>query len=350
LLTSQPTELINFRNGLLEWKTEILRSHSPETLSTIQLPVDWNSSATCPRIQSFLKQVLPPDCLDFIHEVVGYLMVCIATLRVAFLFIGGGANGKSTLIALIRALLGILNISSVTLQDLSENRFRSAELFGKLANLCGDLDPRAIKKSDIFKTVVGGSDIITVERKYNHPFSFVPFIRLLFSCNEAPPSADQTEAYFNRWVVIPFPNVFKDEKDDKMLLQQLTTKEELSGLAVLAVRDLKKLMDRGYFELPASVEEAREKYREKLDSVKVFLSEQCEIDPLFTVGKTVLYQKYQEWCKSNGRIPVGGQRFGEKLTNEIGPDRVKEVRPGGGNRVWQGVGLVNNTPDGPAPF
>ena len=67
-----PAGLLNLRNGLLNLRTLSLQPHSPDVLSTIQLPVIWDPDATCPMIDRFLSEVVPPDAVDLIYEVIGY--------------------------------------------------------------------------------------------------------------------------------------------------------------------------------------------------------------------------------------------------------------------------------------
>jgi putative DNA primase/helicase len=69
----------------------------------------------------------------------------------AVLLFGHGRNGKGTFLRLIEKLIGPRFVSAVTLQSLGEGRFASADLFGKIANISGDLDARYIKRADVFK-------------------------------------------------------------------------------------------------------------------------------------------------------------------------------------------------------
>jgi putative DNA primase/helicase len=85
------------------------------------------------------------------------------------MLLGPGSNGKSVLLKLIVSLLGRDNVSSVTLQALSDDRFAKAQLFGKLANVAGDLDSKPVEKSGAFKMLTG-EDVITAEAKYRQPF------------------------------------------------------------------------------------------------------------------------------------------------------------------------------------
>jgi phage/plasmid-associated DNA primase len=112
----------------------------------VQLPVDWNPKATCPRIDRFLWEVIPPDALDLVLEVIGYATYPANPYRVAVLLLGPGRNGKSILLRVLAALLGPENVSAMPLQVLAENRFASAELLGKLANIGGDLDAREVRR------------------------------------------------------------------------------------------------------------------------------------------------------------------------------------------------------------
>jgi P4 family phage/plasmid primase-like protien len=333
-------DLLNVANGMLAWRSADLLPHSPDALSIAQIPVAWNPDAACPAVDTFLEEVLPADAQSFAKEVVGYTLIPDGSLRKAFMLLGSGSNGKSTFLSVLRRLLGRRNVSSVPLQAFGESRFAAAEVYGRLANVCGDLDSRALRRSDLFKTLTGGTDAVMAERKYEHPFSFVPYATLLFSANEAPASSDQTDAYFDRWVVLPFDTRFEGAEVDVHLLTKLTTREELEGLLVQAVSGLMDLMERGRFDLPASVEAANAEYRSKIDTVATFLDEACELGLEFSETRSALYEGYREWCGRNGRMPIGQQSFGPRvrqlLRREIALGTVVEGATLG-VRNWKGV-------------
>jgi hypothetical protein len=163
-------DLLNARNGMLDWRTGDLHAHSPEHLSITQIPVAWDPDATCPTVDEFLAQVLPDDAQRLAREIFGYALWPSGRMRRSVMLLGSGSNGKSTWLALARALLGPRNVSSVPLQAFGESRFATADVYGKLANLCGDLDARALRRSDTFKTLTGGSDAVRDERKYETAF------------------------------------------------------------------------------------------------------------------------------------------------------------------------------------
>jgi putative DNA primase/helicase len=107
-----PEGLINVRNGLLAWRTGELTDHSPGFPSAIQIPIAWRPGASCPRIRGFLEEVLPDDAtVALVLEIIGYALLASLELHIAVLLLGPGRNGKSVLLAILRALLGFANVA-----------------------------------------------------------------------------------------------------------------------------------------------------------------------------------------------------------------------------------------------
>ncbi|MGI8643202.1 MAG: DNA primase family protein, partial [Thermomicrobiales bacterium] len=285
---------LNLANGLLNWQTAELFEHTPAIPSTIQLAVAWRPEARCLRIQRFLQEVLPPDSVDFVLEIIGYALYAGNPLHKAVLLYGAGRNGKGTLLRVITALCGAANVSNVSLHQLQENRFAVAELLGKLVNSSGDLDSRAVRGSDVFKQLTGG-DALYAERKHAQPFSFTPIALPIFSANQHPPSVDLSEGWFARWLVVPMERSFAGVEDPG-LTAKLTSPDELSGLLNLAVVGLQRLMARGRFEPPPSSLAATKAYRGEIDTVSGFIMEQCLLDQQAQIKRSTLFEAYDRWC------------------------------------------------------
>jgi putative DNA primase/helicase len=236
-------------------------------------------------------------------------------MRKAVMLMGSGCNGKSVLLNLIQALAGRKNVSHVPLQMFAEHRFSPVQLFGKIANICGDLDARAVQRSDFFKMITGG-DEIQGEWKFKNPFQFKPFALLLFSANEHPHTSDQTPAWFNRWLIIPMETQIK--QIDPHLTAKLTTAAELKGLLVKAVRGLQRLMARNRFEIPESAKRAGESYKDRVDTVRAFLKEYCEEDLSWRINRALLYDIYAAWVKQGHRHPRARDNFLESVRRHYG--------------------------------
>ena len=336
-LSDVSTTHINVKNGMLDWAEQRLESHSDSFRSFAQLPVAWSPAATCPRILAFLHQVLPdPETVKFMLEIIGYTLLAANPLHRAVLLVGPGRNGKSVLLAIIRSLLGRENIASIPLQEFSERRFASANLFGKLANICGDIDARAVRRTDKFKMMTGG-DPLHAERKYGQPFEFISYATPIFSANEAPRSDDQSDAWFDRWAVVPMPKRIPQEEQDPSLVQKLTEKCELEGLLVESVSSLGRLMARGRFDTPSSVAEANREYRESVDSVASFFDEVCEFGVSHRVERRVFLAAYSQHCKDFGFQQVQPRALYKRLRNEH--PAITELKLNNGHRFFGGVSI-----------
>ena len=337
-----PEHLFNVTNGLLDWRTGVLIEHTPDVLHTIRVPHAWKPGAQCPTIERYLTDVFTVDrdaadveqldveaMVAFAYELLGYVLLPVNPYRKAVLLLGPGGNGKSVFLALAQALVGEANCSAQSLQKLAEDRFAAAELHGMLANICGDLDARAIARTDLFKSVTGG-DRISAERKYGQPFTFLPFALLMFSANEAPFVSDQSQAWFDRWVVIPFRRRFEGtDACDPTLLSKVTTRAELEGLLVRAVEGLRQLMQRGHFDLPAQVVTAADDYRERLDTVRSFFTDECVLDEKAWSPRSSLYSQYQIWAASSGhRFPLAAATFYDRLRQDYSGRIVDRTRHG----------------------
>jgi len=233
--------------------------------------------------------------------------------------------------------VGAENVAHVGLHELGSNRFAAAELYGKLANLCGDIPNRKPASVATFKAITGG-DPIPAERKYGHPFTFEPFSRFVFSANSVPDSPDTSPAYLRRWLVIPFPNRFEGDKADRNLLDKLTTPEELSGFLSLAVEAYLCLRKRAHFSTAESTDQAKLAFEEDVAHVLTFLREKAFVDAKADVDRAKLADAYRDWCEFEAhRAPLTRQKFFEEVRQHVPGISRKTVR---GRPTWVGLGLT----------
>jgi putative DNA primase/helicase len=336
-LDSNP-DIINLKNGLLNIKTGKLKEHTPRFLSLTQLPLTFDPTAECPRFLKFLSEVVDESDIPIIQELFGYCLYKNHQIHKAFMLVGDGANGKSTLLRILKIFLGPENVASVPLQMLDENRFATSLLYGKLANIYADLPARKILGSGNFKMLTG-QDLIHAERKYQQPFNFVNYSKQVFSANQVPPVNEQTDAFFRRWIIINFPNKFEGEDADKKIVEKITTPEELSGILNWALEGLKRLLENGKFSDGLTTDQIREEYVRKSDPVGAFVMDCLKIDPEGEVLKDDLYSAYVEYCRQTKLPPVSKMIF----SRDHLPKHVKDLREvrrgpkGARKRAWRGV-------------
>jgi putative DNA primase/helicase len=223
------------------------------------------------------------------------------------MLLGDGANGKSTLLEALRALLGPENTTAISLQEIASNRFAAAEIAGKLANIYPDLPRSILKDTGIIKALTGG-DRIKAEKKFRDPFTFVNQAKLIFSANILPEVDDRTYAFWRRWVIIYCPNKFEGEKADRTLLEKLKRPEELSGALNLALMGLKDLEANGFC-ISKDAYELREEWRRRSNSIYAFVYEELEPSSEDWIPKDELYARYVEFCKEEGFIVKSRNTF-----------------------------------------
>ncbi|QUL57351.1 hypothetical protein KDC22_13285 [Paenibacillus tritici] len=336
-----PSNWINVKNGMLEPLTGKLLPHSPQYLSTYQLPVTYNPKANNPLIHNFVASVLPEDSHNAFYEMIGYILTNDLHMEKAFMFTGVGSNGKSVAIDLISSLIGKENVSNISLQDL-DHRFRVAGLEGKLLNAFSDLPQKPIEDTGAFKAITS-NEAITIERKNKDPKSFRASTKLLFSSNHMVVTPDMSDGYFRRWLIFDFCNKFTDENRDINLLGKLTTDNALSTLLNLAIQGIHRLHQNKKFTTGESITKAINQYRINADSVAGFLEANCVIADGHSLYTKDVYRAYRQWCEDSGLRPVSTIKFSQRLALKKGR---KYKQP----EHWEGIRWSEDSEFPRSPF
>ena len=168
-------DLVNVENGMVRVEDGVLLPHDPKYLSVVQLPVWYDPAAACPNIEAFVASTFPNDAHTLAWEIPGVLMVPATWLQKAILLLGEGSNGKSTWLSLLVRFLGKHNVSSKSLHKLENDKFASARLVGKLANICADLPSEHLAGTSVFKALTGEDSQVDAEYKFKDSFDMEPF-------------------------------------------------------------------------------------------------------------------------------------------------------------------------------
>jgi len=291
--------IINVKNGRLDVRTETLLPHDPEILDFTQLPVVYNPDAYCPDLDKVLNKVFKGDrqVIDLFEEMVGYLLIKNCRFRKGFLFYGGGSNGKSTILNMLKKFLGDDNIATVELKKLSDP-FLTAELEHKLANIGDDIDPKEITDTGTIKKLFTGESM-TVQRKYQDPFILKNYAKMIFSCNQLPRILDKSHGMYSRLILIPFTATFSadDEDYDPFIEDKITTEEALSYLLNIGLRGLRRLLYNNQFTQPKVVIDALEEYKKNNSNVLTWIEEEG-IETKYLLDNTTdkLFSEFKDWC------------------------------------------------------
>ena len=300
----------NCRNGMLNWRTGELLPHDPEYMSTVQFPWDWDPDATCPEFDRFLSEVLSPDFVALAWQMIAYLLYSGNPRQVAFMLFGTGSNGKGTLMRVLHALLGGENYSTASLTSINKNRFSTITLFGKIANLAGDIDGTYQEDTAPFKTITG-EDMLDGEHKYGARIQFRSWAVPVFSANKVPPSSDTGQGYMRRWQVIRFEREFGRAERVDGLSDRLVA--EVSGIAAKALPILRDLMAAKWFKADGEIAEALAEFGRAIDQVRQWVDETGERVEGHRELRSTLYQSYRAWASTMGNTPVKAQEFSNRL-------------------------------------
>lgn len=318
-------DYIAFRNGVYSLSEDTLLPFSPELI--ILNKIDWNfdESAYNADVDKMLNRLSCGDSgiRDLLCEAVGYCFYRRNELRKAFILTGEKRNGKSTYLSLINTLLGTNNVTNLDLGELSQ-RFKPAELFGKLANIGDDIGDDFISNPAIFKKVVSG-DPVNVERKGENPFDLRNYAKFLFSANNIPRIKDKSGAVIDRLVIIPFNARFsKSDPDyDPYIKYKLRTESAMEYLIQLGIQGLRRVLSEYTFTETESVEKALREYEENNNPILLFCGE-LEVGDV--VGKSTrdLYAKYSIFCSENNFSPMSNIEFSRQIRRQFNVEIVEK--------------------------
>lgn len=317
--TSKPDDIfqltdvryIPLSNGVYDIQTKTLLPHDSKYRFKFKLPVNYDPSATCPKTEAYLDQVLTQEQRATVEEWIGYYFYRNYMFKKAIIFVGEGDTGKTTLLEVITYLLGAENLSSVSLHKMTADKFAAAHLYEKHGNIVDELSAKDVTDTGNFKIATGGGTI-TGEYKFGNQFSFLNFSKFTFACNKIPDVQDfDDEAYFNRWMVIRFEKII--EKKIPNFIQTLTTDEERSGLFNLAMVGLERLLTNGHFTYSSSAIDTKLEMMRSGSSIARFVKDCLVRDPSSEVTNEDMYETYTTFCNDNA-LPVESiTAIGQKL-------------------------------------
>ena len=291
--------VINMGNGLYNIKTGI-SPHTPEYLSLHKNLIKYDPDATCPAIDKFISELVPPEYVQTIYEIGGYAMAANKNLKRAFLFVGEKNSGKTKLLALLRYLVGNDATNDVSPLTVSRTTFGAAEYYGAQLNIVGDLGNTPIEDTGILKSVIS-SERINAQFKNKQPFNYTPHVLCIFATNQVPKVEPFDEAFASRFSIIPFPNFFEAGANaDPDIMSKITTPSELSGFFNKCVHAYIAMIERGTFTAQKTLTDDVKAYQYQSNPVEQFIDEMCGLDdPDAYVFKDTLYRAYTAWSEDH---------------------------------------------------
>jgi len=286
-----------------------------------------------PVMDKIFEEWVGKEYVQTLYEIIAYCLIPYYPLHRIFCLIGGGMNGKSCFLNLLRKFIGKENICSTELDTLLTSRFEVTRLHKKLVCQMGETNFNEMSKTSMLKKLSGG-DLIGFEYKNKNPFQEINYAKIIIATNNLPTTTDKTIGFYRRWLIIDFHNQFSEKKD---ILSEIP-EEEYEILAVKCLGILKDLLENKEFHNEGEIEDRIKKYEEKSDFFQSFINEFVEFDTETYITKRDFYNKFISWCRERGFRLLAENTIGKKM-KEKGIDGIRKKIEFYENlvMVWDGI-------------
>lgn len=328
--------LLNCNNGTINLKTGELMKHNRKDMITKNAPVEYNPKAKAEKWIKFLYKVMDgnKELVDFLQRAIGYSLTGNMSEQCIFMTYGSGANGKSTFLETIQAMLGDYSKSTsmqtflVKQGDSASNDI--ARLFGARFVATVEADEGKKLSEALVKQITGG-DKMTARFLHKEFFEFIPQFKIWMGTNHKPVIKGTDNGIWRRIRLIPFMVTIPKEEQDGNLKDKLAN--EWPGILAWAVKGCLEWQKQG-LNPPQEIIAANESYRAEMDIIKGFLNDCCVKKPGSFLQSSTLYDMYKKWCYINGEHEFSQTKFSLKL-KEKGLKNKKSV----GLIYWEDITL-----------
>jgi len=336
--------LLNVQNGTVDLRTGKLREHRRSDLNTRVAESKFDAAAECPVWLAFLDRIMDHDeeLVSFLQRAAGYSLTAQTGEQAFVLLIGPtGANGKSTFLSTLSALLGdysmVVGFKTLLSDDKSRNKDPElAELNGPRFVSAAEPDPGSRFDEGLIKRLTGCEEI-TAARKYEHPITFRPVLKLWLGCNSPPRMRRGGEAIKRRLLCVPFDVQIPEGERDHDLERKLLA--EGAGILAWAVQGCLWWQDVG-LRPPQRVVATRDEYLDEQDPIAEWLTDRTQAGLKALLRSA--YVDYASWAERRGCSPVRDRTFAEMLR-----ERGYAIRKSHGKRWVEGLelGVADHDPE-----
>ncbi|WP_417723971.1 phage/plasmid primase, P4 family [Salipiger sp.] len=263
-----------------DWRLQ-LDPHDRADMISKLVPVAYHKGAKCRLWREFLDRVQPDPAMQrFLQRWAGYCLTGKTTEQKLVFHFGGGRNGKSTFTDTIAKILSDYG-TTVPIETLtgSEQR-KGSDATPDLVRLPGARFVRASEpergtrmKEAMIKALTGG-EAIMIRRMMQEFVEVEPEFKLNISGNHKPEIRGGDDGIWRRVLLVPWQEQIAECDVDAGLPEKLWAERE--GILAWMVEGCLDWLRTG-LQIPASIREATEEYREASDPIRLFLKTECEI-------------------------------------------------------------------------
>lgn len=310
--------ILNTSGGIVDLSTGSIRATTHNDLvrrMTTVAPV----LGPAPNWERFLKQVFLDDAevINFMQVLLGYCLTGSVREQKIFFLQGKGGGGKSTLIDLVREIMGsyALKLStSVLMQSKFDNsQANLAELQGVRLATSSEIESGHFWAEARLKELTGDATLAAC-RKYRDPIEFKQTQKHVVSANDRPRLRGGDAALRQRMVLVPFRASFRGtSSEDKGLDDKLRV--EAPAILHWMIQGAVKWFAQG-LTIPDPILAASEEYMDAMDDIAEWLDEDCDLVPSGWASIAELYTGFSRWKNKRGEVAPGKQTFTERLRQQ----------------------------------
>jgi putative DNA primase/helicase len=309
---------IKLQNGILRAGEFIEVDYQEFTPYSIEVPF-YNDAEPVPIVDEYLNHLTNSDehYKKRLLEVIAHTLIVDKEfkrmLAKFFIFIGGGGNGKGTLLLIIRQILGAHNASALSIKQMTDERYFTT-MQGKLVNLGDDVEDSSIdhEQMKMLKNI-STCDYVATRNLFEQSKDIELTISLIFTSNHILRSWEKGEAYKRRvdWM----PMFGKPKKKDKHFISKLTTPEALQYWIRLIVEAYQRLYKNEGFTYSEAVENFNSEYHEVNNTVLQYLQD-YEKNDFLGLRSPEAYENYERWGEENG-LPIQSKKLFVQSVNDV---------------------------------
>ena len=307
---------ICFNNGVFDLETMRLNDFDVKYKTDIVLDFDYISDARSALWDKVLAQTVPDESMrETFHQYCGCFLAKRTEYKIEYIcfVVGEGQNGKSIICKAVVNMLGPNVASSYSPEQLfksSQMEYHLADVNGKIVNYCDEVSNKDFSGGDFKQFVSGGA--FTGRHPYSRRPTKVDKIPLMLCCaNRIPPTTDDTEGYFRRFLIIIAPNHIDERDKDPMLEMKLQAPEVKSAIFNWVLEGYKQFKQNdGKIDIAGTVKEVVEEMKANSNSLRRWIDTMGYVaknpDGAYGEGWKSLkewVQEYIRYCNDWGETP-----------------------------------------------
>jgi len=340
--------LIAFKNKVFDLRDNQFKEFSPDYFITNKIPIDIDEQyKECEVIDNFFSDSVGEEHKDILYDLCAYCLFREIPYQKLFFVYGPAGTGKSQYLNLLEKFLGQDNYCSVEPQSIQKDPYAAAQMWLKSANIVSDINYNALDNINQVKKITGG-DTMKIRQMYKDPFNEKIYAKQIYSTNKLPVVKEKTRAWYRRVYPIEFSNIISKDLTDPFLLDKMTTKKQLSGLAMRCIEKLKELnLNRFIFTWDIDEIKVADMYEKLSNPILMFIDENCEeakTDSKFWVYKYEFMERLNNWLSINHFPKMTKSQVNEYMRENYNESNRPSLNDDSKTyRVWVGIKWGNSS-------